>query len=197
MRNLPQSLATHVGSAFKSDGRSSEESYESTIYNTRWPEASDRLHSIMAPSPGQRLSRQPVKFSSRTGICASLVKHRVRLLLTFVSLVFLSLFLLVIYRQFGLVVFASTLSLIVVPGLAALIYAKRLKAKEQERARQRALNRSQSQRASQRQHKTVQIYSTDVEMCPPIEMDPSGPKLQRKPTQQKITIQLPPTVSDR
>lgn len=203
MRNLPQSLVSNFGDTYQTDGRISDDSYE-TICPNQWPMAGEHsstspclLRSGMPPGAGPRTaSRRPA--SKGTHLCAYLLKHRARLLLSFVSLAFLAIFLFVIYRQFGLIVFVSTLSLIVVPGLVALIYARRLKAKEQEQARQRVLNRGQSQRASTRQHKTVHIFATDLEMAkaarPAEEQKQPGearPKLKRKATNQKITINLP------
>lgn len=201
MRNLPQSLVSNFGDTYQTDGRVSDDSYE-TICPNQWPMAGEHstspclLRSGMPPGAGPRAApRRPT--SKGTHLCAYLVKHRARLLLSFVSLAFLAIFLFVIYRQFGLIVFVSTLSLIVVPGLVALIYARRLKAKEQEQARQRVLNRGQSQRASTRPHKTVQIFATDLEMAKPSRpaedqnQPEPRPKLKRKATTQKITINLP------
>lgn len=233
MRNLPASLVVHqYDETFKSDGRESE---ESIVCPSEWPMSPADLS---RSSPASCLTRtghfernktmslkhQP--HPSSTGEASSsaqkrptynlwtyLVAHRARLLLSSVSLAFLALFLLVIYRQFGLIVFASTLGLIVGPGVVALAYARRLKAREQEEARQKAVNRAGSQKRNntvRRQSKSVQIFATDVEMA----LGHSAasalglgsaitaanadvrPKLQRKTTQQKITIQLPHTVAN-
>ncbi|KAH9388856.1 hypothetical protein TYRP_008203 [Tyrophagus putrescentiae] len=229
MRNLPASLVVNQynDEMYKSDGRESEDS----ICPSEWP-AGDLPRSTSPSCLGRsgaferptamnhhHQHQSALDESSNSlkrptlDLCAYLVAHRARLLLSSVSLAFLSLFLLVIYRQFGLIVFASTLGLIVGPGIIALTYARRLKAREQEEARQRALNRSGSHKrnTSRRQSKTVQIY--DVEMAAgsaggigsaiaaanvaaaTVSVD-SRPKLQRKTTQQKITIQLPHTVAN-
>lgn len=245
MRNLPASLVVHQynDETFKSDGRESE---ESIVCPSEWPMSAADLSRASSPAsclartahfersntmslkhghhhppsstgePSSSSLKRPLTYN----LCTYLVEHRARLLLSSVSLAFLALFLLVIYRQFGLIVFASTLGLIVGPGIVALAYARRLKAKEAEEARQRALNRSGSQKrgnTARRQSKTVHIFATDVEMAlghsaasalaigsahtdaasaiPPVgEFADVRPKLQRKTTQQKITIQLPHTV---
>lgn len=237
MRNLPASLVVHQynDETFKSDGRESE---ESIVCPSEWPMSPADLSRATSPASClartahfERTNTMSLKHAhhpSSTGEASSqkrptynlwtyLLAHRARLLLSSVSLAFLALFLLVIYRQFGLIVFASTLGLIVGPGIVVLAYSRRLKAKEQEEARQRALNRSGSQKRNhtgRRQSKTVQIFATDVEMAlaqsagigsavaagnvtlPSDKFADVKPKLQRKATQQKITIQLPHTVAD-
>lgn len=194
MRNLPQTV-TQV--SYKSDGQDqfSDDSPYNTVCPQDWPltntDSIGRSHSNMAHSKKLRTvsefspNSQPTPMND---ICSYLAEHRVRLLFTFISLVFLALFLLVIYRQFGLIAFASILSFITVPVVFVLVYAYRLKCKEQHKAIQKANTQSNLKTSKSKQ----EVFSTDVE----IGETQSFQRTPRKTSQQKIKIQLPPTMVD-
>lgn len=149
MRNLPQT----VGS-LRQDGASNESSSFEAICpgGGDWPlvpsstllDGKEGSRSeLSSPNIPNSKYDHNTRFTSSKGdyICTYIVEHRVRLIFSLISLIFLGIFFLVIYRRFSFVVFIITLVVIVVPIFFALIYARRLKLKELEKQQQKELTR--------------------------------------------------------
>lgn len=189
MRNLPQ-----TAEQFHTSERQLAE--DSALCPLEWP-----MNEKSSCSSSFRNARR--SFSERDNnndneskldvLCNYFTKHRIRLLLTFISLVFLSMFFVVIYRQFGWITFVSILGITFIPFVLLFIYAKRLEYKEKENSKKIKLNPSGTRR-----YVTINnhVFSTEVEMknLSPITneqflFNKSVPKRKS----QKISIKLPPT----
>ncbi|XP_075678938.1 uncharacterized protein LOC142645745 [Dermatophagoides pteronyssinus] len=158
MRNLPQTVESFKSNHHHNDhGGYCDDGYSSSSYNTivcprNWPMNEQKLSNYRVVN--NNTSRR--SFSSKNDnnrmldniggggdnnrsnnnklqqLCCYLAEHRARLLLTSISLVFLSIFLVVIYRQFGWIVFVSLIGIISVPFVLIFVYAKRMEFKDEE-----------------------------------------------------------------
>lgn len=191
MRNLPQTAEQfHTSERQLAD--------DSVLCPLDWP-----MNEKSACSSSFRNTRRSFSERNNTNndneskldlLCNYLTKHRIRLLLTFISLVFLSMFFVVIYRQFGWITFVTLLGITFIPFVLLFIYVKRLDYKEKENSKKMNLKPSETRR-----YVTINnhVFSTEVEMknLSPItneqsfQFNKSVPK--RKST--KISIKLPPT----
>ncbi|KAF7489858.1 hypothetical protein SSS_00541 [Sarcoptes scabiei] len=116
-------------------------------------------------STSQRIRSTTINREKLSKFFNYLVEHRVRLVLTFISLIFFSLFLVVIYRQFGWITFAAVLGIISVPFVLIFFYAKHYsqKEREQQRIQQEQINQRILHNREQQRRKTIKIESDQMD----------------------------------
>lgn len=184
MRNLPQTVES-----FKSnihDHCCDDDSPYNTVCPRDWPMNDQKS----LPSNYRGVARRSCSLSSTAvdnnrgnkfnQLCCYLAEHRTRLLLTFISLVFLSIFLVVIYRQFGWIAFISLLCIVAIPFILIFIYAKRMEYKDDEQQLPRncrmdqinarsssSIKRQQNDKTNELTVTTIKkplIFNTEIEM---------------------------------
>lgn len=171
-------------------------------------------YTASSPSSGENTSSY--EGSLNEGIWTYLKEHRVRLVFSFISLIFLGIFFLVIYRRFSLPVFIATLSLVLGPAIFIIIYALRLKMGNHQKQSDDLTNANTLKNGLKTEERAVFTTQSLIKKginnngpnspCTTIDMTPKGTgnvsghhpnhKLERKTTQHKIKIQLPPSTID-